>query len=1032
MGPVLLAALFVLSIDSVSLGKDRTVPRPRFYRPVVKEAVTGIPGYEPRVSVAAAVDTYCIAAYDFEQFSWQGWTQIDNTAQADTFVRVEDFAGLGGGAHGRLVPIEGTKSIWFGTRSGDSQYLCSWSPMAPGYGNNWDQLLVALFPYPVLVEFSYHLVCDTEEGHDVVRVGWSLNETVILAEYSGVVDTVATHFINDPDGWSEWGAHFFFGFSSDGAVSDEDGLFDTDGAVIIDSITIRYDGILGNYEDFESYEPGETHAGAWEGYPADLFGRYSGLAMNLYDHDPCAVNLSTAIMFFNYSIYPSGEYPGLYNTPFCYESMGLDESCQDEMIVSPRLDLDRYSAGCDEFQDTDIPPGELGNMGGVTLSYSAYIDLPVTNLVFHTWKVRNIEDGCPGRWLENPVIRCYDGNKLWHRFEHDISDFVTSDSIQVALGVVDMCSVWYGIYGDCAGHTPTPWFDNVKVSRFETRGPRWRYQAAELFQDNFPSMDDIESYVRADMAADISTPGCPGIDPGDSVVVTCWAPNAGGLDTLGTGEARVYLHCNVHFLSTDGKPDLFGPSLEGTYGSYVSDDGDWTVLLCGPARTSAGAIAPDKYCVDLNDSLFTRGYVIEYYFKAFGLDGESTTLPEDAGTHPPDPCCTGRYLFEFTCLPLLRAVPDVLYVDDFDGRGTREGRVQAYLDPTFDAITPLGSPMPDRYDVNQPSSMVGNGLGSRARPAHLHIAYEGIFWDSGDLSEGTIISGLEEMDKSDDVGALIAWLDDLDGYTYPDCGAPGGLVIMGDNVASDLNGYADGRVLLNDWCGAALVDQSYYEMTGGYENGGVVNPLVTGRPGTTYDNLEFCLDGGCPVISDFDVIGAAGGGMNALAYPDFDSTPYYAGVLNNRANSHGNCIATAFFGFSFMNIRNAENGTLARNEFYLRTMRSWLSVGGGSPPDITDTEIPTITELAGVYPNPFNPITRLKFSLKKKGHVSLRIYDVSGRLVRVLINEVREAGSYEVVWDGTNDGGRGTASGIYFCRMEAEDYERTLKMVQLR
>ena len=44
----------------------------------------------------------------------------------------------------------------------------------------------------------------------------------------------------------------------------------------------------------------------------------------------------------------------------------------------------------------------------------------------------------------------------------------------------------------------------------------------------------------------------------------------------------------------------------------------------------------------------------------------------------------------------------------------------------------------------------------------------------------------------------------------------------------------------------------------------------------------------------------------------------------------------------------------------------------------------------------------------------------------------REAGTYEVAWDGTNNEGRATASGIYFCRMEAADYERTLKMVLLR
>ena len=74
----------------------------------------------------------------------------------------------------------------------------------------------------------------------------------------------------------------------------------------------------------------------------------------------------------------------------------------------------------------------------------------------------------------------------------------------------------------------------------------------------------------------------------------------------------------------------------------------------------------------------------------------------------------------------------------------------------------------------------------------------------------------------------------------------------------------------------------------------------------------------------------------------------------------------------------------------------------------------------------------VKFALKEKGPVSIRVYDVSGRLVRVLVDEIREAGSYEAVWDGANDAGRRTASGVYFCRMEAGDYERTVKMIQLR
>jgi len=1032
-GCALLAAIFILASGQEAGGKDVPVPRPRFYRPDIRGEITDIEGLDPRASAIAAADTYCIVWFDFEQMNWQGWTRIDNTRQADTFVTVEDFAGLGGGSHGRLVPLEGARSAWIGTRPGSDPYRCSWSPAAPGYGNGWDQWLVAWAP-DTLVEISYHLVCDTEEGKDFVTVGWYCGDDEVWATYSGIVDTVATHAIEQPYS-TEWGAYYFFRFTSDGAVSDEDGLIDTDGAVIIDSITIVYDGSVFDYEDFESYTPGTVPYGRWDARTGQEYGNYSCLMNNLLDRDPCAFNLATVITFFCYSQIPSYPYPGLYVTPFCQGYGRVSNPCQDEMVASPWLDLRRYSSNCDENQDSDISQGDLGSLSGYMLSYSAYLDNPIENLVFHTWKVRNVEGGCPGPWLSDPLVRYYGDNGLWYRFEHDISGYVISDSIQVALGVVDMCSAWYGIYGDCAEHTPAPWFDSVKVTRFAVTGPQWAYQGADLFQDNFPSTDEMESFVRADMAADISPPSYPGIVPGDSVVVTCRAPAAGGLDTLGTGEARVYLYCNVSFLGPDGKPDLFGPQLAGDHGSYVSDDGDWTVLLCEPARASNGAISPDRYCVDLNDSLFTRGYMIEYYFKAYDLDGVSTTLPAGAETIPPYayPSARSSNLFEFTCLPSLRTVPDVLYVDDFDGRGTHVGMVQTYLDPAVDATTPVGSPLPDRYDVNQPSSNVGNGLGSRARPGLLHAAYEGIFWDSGDLVSGTMVSDHHPTDKSDDVGALVSWLDDFTfGPYYPDCEATGGLVIMGDNVASDLDGSSDGRALLNDWCAATLIHESYYKMTGGMSGGGVVNPSIVCAPGLPYWGLEFYLAGGCPGISDFDVIEAAGSGLNVVAYPDYDGLPYYAGVLNRLQNSQGVCVATAIFGFSFMNIRNDGYGVLARNEFYISTMRSWLTVGGATAVDITEGEIPAVTALAGVYPNPFNPSTRIRYALKDKGHVSLRIYDVSGRLVLILVDEIRDAGSYEAVWDGKNGRGRRAASGIYFCRMEVDDYQRTVKMVLLR
>lgn len=61
--------------------------------------------------------------------------------------------------------------------------------------------------------------------------------------------------------------------------------------------------------------------------------------------------------------------------------------------------------------------------------------------------------------------------------------------------------------------------------------------------------------------------------------------------------------------------------------------------------------------------------------------------------------------------------------------------------------------------------------------------------------------------------------------------------------------------------------------------------------------------------------------------------------------------------------------------------------------------------------------------------VTLRIYDVSGRLVRTLVEGPQEAGQKTVTWNGRDDRGRNVASGVYFYRLQAPGYRKTLKMI---
>lgn len=84
-------------------------------------------------------------------------------------------------------------------------------------------------------------------------------------------------------------------------------------------------------------------------------------------------------------------------------------------------------------------------------------------------------------------------------------------------------------------------------------------------------------------------------------------------------------------------------------------------------------------------------------------------------------------------------------------------------------------------------------------------------------------------------------------------------------------------------------------------------------------------------------------------------------------------------------------------------------------------------------PNPFNPSTTIAFEVPDGGaQVSLEIFDVSGRLVRTLVNGYEPSGTRTVTWDGTNDEGQPMASGIYFSRMTAPEFSETTKMLLLK
>jgi len=980
----------------------------------------------------AAVDTYCIVWYDFEQFDWQGWTRVDDTAQPGDFFHVDDFSGLSGGSYGRLFPIEGTKSMWCGVRpDAIDQYLCSWYD-APGYGNGWNQMLTTgAFSFSGAITLSYHIVWDSEPGYDYTRVEYDAGNGSWqeVAAYDGTGNTVASHFIAIPQARTKLRFHF----TADGAWSDQDGLYNTDGGCIIDSIRVTTSGGFDNFEDFESAAVGAHVAGIWLGQGQPGYGKYSGLKNNLTDKDPCGDNFGTQIVFFLGSPNPSSSYPGLYDTPFCTGPGRIMAPCQSEWVVSPLIDGKKYSTARNEIQDGAIPPGDLPLLAGWKFRFTVYRDLPLANLVFYMWRVRSIIHGCPGSWDAREFVY-YGPDMDYINSTENIGDMMDGDSVRVSLGVFDMCDVWYLVNGTCAAHTPSPWFDNVALYRYKTSGPQWYYRDLDVFQDNFPELEfTLESYVRADAANDIRANSQPGIDPGDSIVLDCTSPLGGGIAADPTfGGPALYLHVKATYIGPAPiKPPLVGASLAGSVvtgpiGSqytinfnYSGDDGVWTIIQCDTARTGWG-IQRDRYMVDLNDALFTRGYMIEYYFTARDMNGEESALPRYARSSPS--------YFEWTCLPTKNS--EVLFVDDCSGRGSFAGSVENYWMPVFDAVLTPPNNNVDKYDVNGPSSGVSNGPGSRAKNKQLTDWYDIIVWDSGDLREITISGGAVDGDKSNDCTMLIDWFEQSEHVC--------GLWVCGDGVAYDLDKLAStpALTLMSTWCGVDFVATSYFDVTGGRTGGGIVTPLVTGEADAgifVHAGVpdKFYAFGGCPIVNQFDVLEKTAFGTYALSYPLYNATNRYAAIASSQLNPAGFNVSTMWFGFSYMAVRDDIAGAPIDRFEIARDVLVWMQTMSNvniTPADAT----PKLTKLAQNYPNPFNPSTTIKFDLREKGPVTLKVYNVAGQLVRTLVDDVRDAAAYSIVWDGRNNISSDVASGIYFYKMETRDFSQTRKMVILR
>ena len=90
--------------------------------------------------------------------------------------------------------------------------------------------------------------------------------------------------------------------------------------------------------------------------------------------------------------------------------------------------------------------------------------------------------------------------------------------------------------------------------------------------------------------------------------------------------------------------------------------------------------------------------------------------------------------------------------------------------------------------------------------------------------------------------------------------------------------------------------------------------------------------------------------------------------------------------------------------------------------------IPSFT-LSQNFPNPFNPVTTINFTLDQSAALNLVVYDLKGRLIRTLKSEYFTMGNHQTVWDGKNEQGQPITTGIYFCHLSIGNHTKTIKML---
>jgi hypothetical protein len=936
-------------------------------------------------------------------------------------------------AHQR--PYCGDYALWCGsdgTWEGQAVECGTWEGNAPGYGNRWNCVVQLTLPDTFNVAAGCTLLFDprydTECVYDYFYVDfWNGAEWKVLATFNSSSNNpggtcgpgyVSPDYFGNSDAgqptsadWQERtdpgrpafeyvltpgmlvvtsGPEFRWRFTSDASASDADGRIDTDGGAWIDNVEVRGDGEAYS-EDFEA---GTLDTSYWS--LPDPDGLVDGWHL-VHDPDP----------------------------PNEGDEGGVVMSCRhDSSIVWRGRPEEGYPAAVtwrNGWSYALLTPAIPISQSGCVIQYDYYWCFLDYTCDYPDFKVR-VFDGDYGRWCPWQHYQwwwepgCYGYWSLDNT--DDLSGYYgeTADSIQFAWGMQD-----YSRPGDpCRGkHKSTDvQVDNVSVGLYDASGSYVSARTIDLLHDTFHQ--GICAFNSSFDAYDTDT-----ISHYWGGVELPWARQLG----ISVTDPDTVAACDLA-ASKDGGITWI------TVGMDLRDE----CLYCEKYTADfSGTVCP----ADFGDTAWAAGSEIWYYVKVTDNFSNQVYFPSTADPSHPGHTGAPKDYLTFSVLPYdpeASTEPKILLVDGY-GRKTYDwgqclGVTDAYVDLEsiyLETLEDAGYCV-EKYDI-------GGAGSSTAIPPIWYDAYDAVIWFTGPHASNYLFGMEAEF-------AIVDYL-----------AAGGKVLICGDRCVYALHVVGEdstGGIFTESVLGALYQDEMESPFDKPYIYAAAVDSVVVFGDTMAVDFDTLLVYRSCPELKDMTYVEA-----NPAPSFGFTVQPLLE-ILNPNpayAPSHlamyteyldvGQCVFTDFDWSACVNHVGvycdgapAEPAPTFTAGFYEGRVDLALLIledifglepsGGGLAevrPDRPQAQFKW--SLHQNAPNPVRSGTEITYEIAAAGRVTLEVYDVTGRAVRVIEAARKAPGRYVARWDGRNLAGERVASGVYFYRITAGDFQATRKMIVL-